>query len=94
MRREMRIMQQLIRIREIKERADRIGLSMRELAAITTRHPATVYRWLKADANPHLKDYDDACRAMEAALVERERSVLAALTGAHSSDPETRHDRP
>lgn len=85
-------MQQLIRIREIKERADRIGVSLRELAANTACHAATLYRWLKPGANPCLQDYEDACRAMEAALAERERLLVAALTGAPSSEPGTRHD--
>lgn len=87
-------MQQLIRIHEIKERAARIGLSFRELAAKTAKHPATIYRWLGPTANPCMNDYEDACRAMEVALDQRERSLVAALTGAPSSEPETRHDRP
>lgn len=76
-------MQQLIRINEIKARADKIGISLKALCREAEREHSTVYRWVNGETDPGLTAYAETCEALERVLIVRERQVLEHLTSLH-----------
>lgn len=64
----MQIMQQVIRIRAIKDRADSLGFSLVQVCTQAGVPPSTPYRWLDGKADPRLGKYDATCGALERAL--------------------------
>lgn len=79
----MRIMQHLIRITAIRDRADRLKLSLKSLCDLAEVDHASVYRWLGADVSPRLKTYDQVCARLEARLDAYETELLGALLARH-----------
>lgn len=78
-------MQQLIRINEIKARADALRITMKELCAETEPvvPTSTVSRWLGGDSGANLGKYDSFCTLLEAALDRLEISTLKQLAARH-----------
>lgn len=72
-------MQALIRISAIKERAERIGLSLPSLCFEAGQAPSTVYRWLSGEAEPRLRHYEDVCEKLDALLRDHEAEVARHL---------------
>src|SRR5262245_16035429 len=70
----MRIMQQVIRINGIKERAEKLGLTMSNLfqEARPKVPESSGSRWLK---KPPRSRYDECCNRLEAVLQRREKAL-------------------
>lgn len=70
------------RINDIRSRAGKIGLPLRDLCASAGVNVSTVYRWTSDEANPRIRSMLRALAAMEAELARREAALVAELTGA------------
>lgn len=68
-------------INEIIGRAQAIGFPVRELCDAASVNLSTWWRWQQPDANPRLRDMQDALERLDRALQTREMAVLAALIG-------------
>lgn len=87
MRLHCRIMQHVIRISEIKNRAERIGSSLRAACEACGVEASTAYRWLSGQSNPGIVSYGAACAALEEWLDEQERLLLVELQQRHAGEP-------
>lgn len=77
----MRIMQRLIRISAIRAKSEALGLSLFALCREADVGYSKVWRWLRGQSQPGVRDYDEICGKLEAALRSRiERAVAAPLT--------------
>lgn len=66
-------------INEIISRAQAIGLSIRDLCEEAEVNFSTWWRWQKPDANPRLRDMQDAISRMDRVLSKRETAILQGL---------------
>lgn len=66
-------------INEIMARAQAIGYPVREMCEAATVNLSTWWRWQQPDANPRLRDMQDAIDRLNRVLSERELAMLAAL---------------
>lgn len=73
----MRIMQHVIRIREIERRARGINLSLRKLCQAAGVQYSTVRRWERQTTSPLVKTVEPTLGALERALAEARRSLVA-----------------
>lgn len=75
----MRIMQQLIRICAIRDKAAALGVSLFALCREADVSYPTVRRWLRGEFQPKLLAYDGTCQRLEAAIearLHRAQSIL------------------
>jgi transcriptional regulator with XRE-family HTH domain len=66
-------------INEITARAEAIGFPLRELCQAASVSLSTWWRWQQPDANPRLRDMQDAFERLDRVLSERELAVLSSL---------------
>jgi DNA-binding phage protein len=68
------------RINQIIERARRLRMPIKDVAAAGGVSKSTFYRWEQPDANPRMRTMMTALDAMETHLNERERALVEDLT--------------
>lgn len=78
----MRLMQTLIRISAIRGKSEALGLSLFALCREAGVGYSKVWRWLNGRTRqPGLRDYDEVCTKLEAALAARlDRAIAAPLS--------------
>lgn len=76
----MLLMQQVIRIIAIRDRAGAVGLSLKRLCDMAGCEHSTVYRWLKGDVDPRLSNFEAVCGRLETALASHERQLVARIS--------------
>lgn len=75
----MRIMQHMIRIREIAERSCELGLRLKPLCAEAGVPYESVRRWVRGDCEPSVSTYFAVVDRLEAALEARREALRAKL---------------
>ncbi len=77
----LRLMQALIRINTIRDRARELGLTIPTICARAKVPPSTVYRWLNRETDPHIGAYEAICEKLDAVLDAEETRLREKFGG-------------